>query len=76
MSSPQLLMLSGIGPADHLQSLGIKPVLDSAGVGDNLQDHLDCAIRMEASQPVTLTPYLGLIKGGLAGAQYILRGTG
>lgn len=42
----------------------------------NLQDHLDCAIRLEASQPVTLTPYLGLIKGGLAGAQYILRGHG
>jgi len=76
IGSPQLLMLSGIGPADHLESLGIKPVLDSAGVGDNLQDHLDCAIRLEASQPVTLTPYLGLIKGGLAGAQYILRGTG
>lgn len=76
IGSPQLLMLSGIGPADHLQSHGIRPVLDSAGVGENLQDHLDCAIRLEASQPVTLTPYLGLIKGGLAGAQYILRGTG
>ncbi len=76
IGSPHLLMLSGIGPADHLQSVGIKPLLNSAGVGSNLQDHLDCAIRLEASQPITLTPYLGLFKGGLAGAQYILRGTG
>ncbi len=76
IGSPQLLMLSGIGPADHLRSLGIKPVLDSAGVGSNLQDHLDCAIRLEASQPITLTPYIGLFRGALAGAQYMLRGTG
>jgi choline dehydrogenase len=76
IGSPQLLMLSGIGPADHLRSFGIKPIVDSTGVGNNLQDHLDCAIRLEASQPITLTPYLGWIKGGLAGAQYILRGTG
>lgn len=76
IGSPQLLMLSGIGPADHLRSLGIKPVLDSAGVGSNLQDHLDCPIRLEASQPNTLTPYLGLIRGGLAGAQYMLLGSG
>lgn len=39
--SPQLLMLSGIGPGAHLQSLGITPALDLAGVGRNLQDHPD-----------------------------------
>jgi len=39
-NSPQLLMLSGIGPADHLREVGIDPVIDSAGVGKNLQDHL------------------------------------
>jgi len=38
--SPQLLMLSGIGPAGHLKEVGIAPVLDLAGVGKNLQDHL------------------------------------
>jgi len=76
IGSPQLLMLSGIGPADHLHSVGIKPVHDAAGVGENLQDHLDCPICVEASEPTTLTPYLGLLKGGLAGAQYMLRGTG
>lgn len=56
IGSPQLLMLSGIGPADHLRSVGIRPVLDSSNVGENLQDHLDCALRFEASQPITLTP--------------------
>lgn len=37
--SPQLLMLSGVGPADHLRSVGIAPVLDSPNVGENLRDH-------------------------------------
>lgn len=74
--SPQLLMLSGVGPADHIRSFGVEPVHDLAGVGENLQDHLDCAVRFEASQPTTLTPYMGLVKGGMAGARYILKGDG
>ncbi|WP_377276602.1 GMC family oxidoreductase [Rhizobium sp. R86522] len=41
LQSPQILMLSGIGPADHLTSLGIPVVLDRTEVGANLQDHLD-----------------------------------
>ena len=40
--SPQLLMLSGIGPAGHLREMGIEPVLNNAAVGDNLQDHPGC----------------------------------
>jgi len=39
-NTPQLLMLSGIGEADHLRSVGIEPRIDLAGVGQNLQDHL------------------------------------
>ena len=39
INSPQLLMLSGVGPADHLRQNGIEIVLDLAGVGQNLQDH-------------------------------------
>jgi len=39
--SPQLLMLSGIGPADHLHQNGIRPLIDLPAVGANLQDHLD-----------------------------------
>ncbi len=76
IGSPQMLMLSGIGPADHLREMGIQPVLDIAAVGDNLQDHLDCSVRFEASEPTTFTPYLGLVKGGLAGARYLLTGGG
>ncbi|MPT47136.1 MAG: glucose-methanol-choline oxidoreductase [Sphingobium sp.] len=40
IASPKLLMLSGIGPADHLQATGITPIIDSPGVGANLQDHV------------------------------------
>ncbi len=43
VNSPQLLMLSGIGPADHLKAHGIAVVADVPGVGANLQDHLDAA---------------------------------
>jgi choline dehydrogenase-like flavoprotein len=39
VNSPQLLMLSGVGPEDHLKSLGI-PVIQNLPVGDNLQDHI------------------------------------
>ena len=41
INTPQLLMLSGVGPADHLRATGIDVVLDLPGVGQNLQDHLD-----------------------------------
>jgi len=41
INSPQLLMLSGVGPADHLRATGIEVVHDLPGVGQNLQDHLD-----------------------------------
>jgi choline dehydrogenase len=44
VNSPQLLMLSGIGPADHLKSVGIRCLHDLPGVGSNLRDHLDAAI--------------------------------
>ncbi|MEL6673983.1 MAG: GMC family oxidoreductase N-terminal domain-containing protein [Bacteroidota bacterium] len=43
-ASPQLLMLSGIGPQAHLESVGIDPLLDLPGVGQNLQDHLICGV--------------------------------
>jgi choline dehydrogenase len=44
VNSPQLLMVSGIGPADHLKSVGIRPLHDLPGVGGNLQDHLDASL--------------------------------
>jgi len=54
INSPQLLMLSGVGPAAHLQSLGIAVVADSPEVGRNLQDHLDVILQWECLQPITL----------------------
>ena len=44
VNSPQVLMVSGIGPADHLRSLGLKVWHDLPGVGGNLQDHLDAGV--------------------------------
>jgi choline dehydrogenase len=53
INSPQILMLSGVGPASHLHKLGIKIEQDLAGVGKNLQDHLYASLRCEVSLPVT-----------------------
>jgi choline dehydrogenase len=50
-NSPQLLMLSGVGPADDLRSHGIKPMLDLPGVGRNLQEHPSMWIRRLCSRP-------------------------
>jgi choline dehydrogenase len=54
VGSPQLLMLSGIGPKAHLDSLGIPVVADMPGVGQNLQDHLLLSLAYECTQPVSL----------------------
>lgn len=53
INSPQLLMLSGIGPADHLAEMGIECVKDLPGVGSNLQDHLDICTLYHCTQPIT-----------------------
>ncbi len=53
LNSPQLLMLSGIGPADHLRETGIDVRLDLPGVGRNLQDHLDVCTLVRCRQPIT-----------------------
>ena len=54
INSPQLLMLSGIGPADHLQSHGIDVIADRTEVGRNLQDHLVVGLRHVSRKPGTL----------------------
>ena len=53
INSPQLLMLSGIGPADHLREHGIAVQADLPDVGGNLQDHLDICTLVGSTQPVT-----------------------
>jgi choline dehydrogenase len=54
VNSPQLLMLSGIGPAEQLRSLAIPLVVDLAGVGENLQDHLVVSVAYECRQPISM----------------------
>ena len=53
INSPQTLMLSGIGPADHLRDLAIDVNHDLPGVGSNLQDHLDICVLRGSSQNIT-----------------------
>ena len=52
IGTPQLLMLSGIGPADHLHDHGIEVVADLPGVGANLHDHPMCGVVYHSTQPV------------------------
>ena len=53
INSPQLLMLSGIGPADHLREHGIRVQQNLSGVGKNLQDHLDICTLQHCTKPVS-----------------------
>jgi len=55
INSPQLLMTSGIGPAEHLKEYGIDIVADIAGVGQNLQDHLVAGVLYYCTKNITLT---------------------
>jgi choline dehydrogenase len=55
-NSPQLLMLSGIGPAAELQALGITPLVNLPGVGANLQDRYEIAVVTESEKPFALLP--------------------
>ena len=54
INSPHILMLSGVGPADHLRSHGIEVVADRPGVGENLQDHIETYVQHACTQPITL----------------------
>ena len=61
VNSPQLLMLSGVGPADHLDEHGVAVLVDSPGVGRNLQDHLAGGVMVEATEPVSVDDAGGLL---------------
>lgn len=76
IGSPQLLMCSGIGPADHLRATSIGVALDNPGVGANLRDHLEVYVQQRCAQPVTLNSQLGLVGKGLIGAQWLFQRDG
>ena len=70
-NSPQLLQLSGVGPADLLKSHGIDVVLDSPGVGNDLQDHMQVRIVTRCSQRITLNDVVASpVRSALAGVQW------
>ena len=76
INSPQLLKLSGVGPAAELRSLGIEVIADRPGVGENLQDHLEFYFQVASKQPITLYGHTGLVARGLVGLQWLMRGRG
>jgi len=77
MNSPQLLQLSGVGPASLLRSHGIAVVEDLPGVGENLQDHFVVPITYRSARPVTINDIVNdPVKRTLAGLRYLLFRTG
>jgi len=76
INSPQILMLSGIGPAAHLKATGIEPLLDRPGVGANLQDHPIALSFWAASQPVTFDSKIRLDKLAASFIQWQITGRG
>jgi choline dehydrogenase len=77
IGSPQILQLSGIGPGDLLQNLGIPVALDLPGVGENLHDHLQIRTIYEVSNTTTLNRRANSLYGKVAmGLEYLLYRTG
>jgi choline dehydrogenase len=77
INSPQLLQLSGIGPAEHLQSLGIDVVKDAPDVGDNLQDHYQIRLVQELNGPKSLNDDVNnVLRKLMVGLQYLLTRSG
>ena len=75
-NSPQLLMLSGIGPADDLRRHGIDVVGDLPGVGANLQDHWDFQLQQECTRPLSVNPEMSLLNRAKNGLRWLLNQDG
>ncbi|WP_171180174.1 GMC family oxidoreductase [Ruegeria sp. HKCCD8929] len=72
IGSPRLLLLSGIGPAEHLKSVGVDVRHDLPGVGENLQDHIDICTISELTGPHSYDGWDSWYKSALAGLQYVM----
>ena len=73
IQSPQLLMLSGIGPAQHLRDFGIPVVKQVAAVGANLQDHLQVRLIYRCAKPITTNDALRTLSGRMRmGLEWLL----
>jgi len=76
INSPQLLLLSGIGPADEIRQHGIAAVHDLPGVGRNLQDHLELYVQYACKEPITLYVTENPIRRVAIGVEWFLFKTG
>ena len=76
INSPQLLKLSGVGPAAELARHGIPLVVDRPGVGANLTDHLEVYFQVASKQPITLYSSLKPLPKAMIGARWLLRRDG
>jgi choline dehydrogenase len=72
VNSPQLLQLSGIGPASTLSALGITPLVDNPSVGGHLQDHLAVVYSYKATQPTLNDELHSTLAKLIAGLRYLL----
>ena len=72
INSPQLLKLSGVGPAQELADHGIPRVHELPGVGENLQDHLEFYFQMASKEPVTLYSEMSPWRKALIGVRWML----
>jgi choline dehydrogenase len=76
INSPQLLQVSGVGDAGHLESVGVPVVQDLPAVGLNLQDHLEVYVQCASRQPVTMAPYYKWRNRPLVGLKWLVAKTG
>ena len=76
INSPQLLKLSGVGPAAELRAQGIDVIADRPGIGANLQDHLEFYFQMACTQPITLYSSMSPLAKALIGLRWLLRHDG
>ena len=71
INSPQILQRSGIGPGPVLRDASVDVLVDRAGVGANLQDHLEVYFQIACLQPITLYKHLGLLAKARIGAEWL-----
>ena len=74
--SPQILLLSGIGPAEELRALNIEVQVDAPDVGRHLQDHIDVGVLYQSTQPITLYTLLKGHRQTMVGIEYMLKKSG
>ena len=72
INSPQIMQRSGVGPGAVLQNAGVDVVLDRAGVGANLQDHLEVYFQIACLQPITLYKHLNMASKAIIGVRWLM----